>query len=140
MKKLFILIGVLVLAASLTSVAFAGGNPKVEYTWTIADLGQGVWGGGPLYADGSAGGYLPVSLANGQMIFQLNPTSWSEVDGGAAVDICFHLKEIKGTSGFPSNFCLSDLGVIMPVSRTPVIMSDPDAASLRTLIRVTPVN
>jgi hypothetical protein len=54
MKKLFTMIGVLVLAASLTTAAYAGGNSKVAYTWTASDLGQGVWGGGPLYADGSA--------------------------------------------------------------------------------------
>ena len=139
MRKLFILFVVLVLAVSLTSVAFAGEHSKVEYTWTITDLGQGVWGGGPLYADGSAGGYMSVSLADGQLIFQLDPVSWSEVDGGAAVDICFTVEEIKGSSGFPPSLCLSDVGVVLPISGTPVIISDPEAG-MNTLIRVTPAN
>jgi hypothetical protein len=139
MRKLSSIFGVLILVATLTTVAYAGGNSKVEYTWTISDLGQGAWGGGPLYADGSADGYLPVSLADGQIIFQLDPTSWYEVDGGAAVDICFNVEEIKGSSGFPPSLCLSDLGVVLPVSGTPIVVSDPDS-SMQTLIRVTPAN
>ncbi len=52
------MIGVLVLAASLTTAAYAGGNSKVEYTWTVADLGQGVWGGGPV--PGAPPGHPPA--------------------------------------------------------------------------------
>ena len=82
---------------------------------------------------------MSVSLADGQLIFQLDPTSWSEVDGGTAVDICFTVEEIKGSSGFPPSLCLSDVGVVLPVSGTPIVISDPDS-SLQTLIRVTPTN
>lgn len=140
MKKLLILIAVLVLIATSTSVAYAGTNSKVAYTWTVADLGQGAWGGGPLFADGSAGGHIAISLLNGQLIFLLEPTTWSVVEGGTAVDVCFNLHEIKGDSGYPPSYCLSDEGVVVPISGTPIIVPVPESPSSYTLFRVTPAN
>lgn len=140
MKKLWIVLGVLILAALMTTSAFADGNSKVVYTWTLADLGQGLWGGGPLFADGSTGGNLPFSAGNGQLIFHLQPTSWSEVVPGELIDICFASRLIKGPPIFPPAFCLSDFGILLPVTGTPIIIPNPDVPDLNLLIRVTPVN
>ncbi len=142
MKKMSVLIGALLITVLMATTAFAGGNSKVAYTWTIADLGQGVWGGGPLYADGSAGGNLAFSIANGQVVGYLQPTTWHEyeADGQAAVDICFTLHEIKGDSELPPQFCTIDQGVVLLVNGTPGVFSFPDSPQERTLIRVTRTN
>lgn len=140
MRKMLVLIGVLLLVALMTTVASAGGNSKVAYTWTVADLGQGIWGGGPLFADGATGGNFAFSAENGQLIFHLHPTSWSEVVPGEAVDICFALHEIKGSSGLPPSFCFTDIGIVLPVTGTPIIIPNPDVPDLQLLIRVTPAN
>src|SRR5262245_12106048 len=97
MRKLLLLLGVLVLVTSLTTpVALAGG--KVEYTWTLAALGQGGWIGGPLFADGTVGGGGAFSAGNGQLLADFNPTSWSENSLGQ-VTICFDVTVRKGPSG-----------------------------------------
>jgi hypothetical protein len=140
MKRMFVLILALMLVGLTATVASAGGNSNVEYTWTLSDLGQGVWGGGPLYADGSTAGNLAFSGFNGQLVFQLRPTSWHEVVPGEVVDICFALHEIKGSTGFPSAYCLSDVGILLPVTGTPIIIPNPDVPGTRLLIRVTPTN
>jgi hypothetical protein len=140
MKRMFVLILALLLVASTATVASAGDNSKVEYTWTLSDLGQGVWGGGPLYADGSAAGNLAFSGFNGGLVFHLHPTSWHEVVPGKVVDICFTLHEIKGETGFPPAYCLSDVGVLLPVTGTPIIIPNPDVPDLQLLMRVTPTN
>jgi hypothetical protein len=140
MKRIFVLIVALLLVAVTSTVVLAGGNSKVQYTWTLADLGQGVWGGGPLYADGSAAGNLAFSGFNGGLVFHLHPTHWYEVEPGEVVDICFELHEIKGETGFPSAYCLSDVGVLLPVNGTPDIIPNPDVPDLRLLMRVTPTN
>lgn len=135
MKNLLIVLVVLVLATLMTTAALADGNSQVAYTWTIADLGQGVWGGGPLFADGSTGGNLPASIFNGQLIFHLKPASWSETVPGEAVEICFDVREIKGSLGLPPSLCVE-----LPVTGTPIIIPNPDVPDLNLLIRVTPVN
>ena len=139
MRKVLALLGALLLAASMTQVVDAGGNSKVDYTFTYTDLGQGVWGGGSLFADGSTGGNVPFSADNGQTIYQLQPTSWSEPDPGF-VDVCFNVREMKGSSGFPPSFCTSDLGLLLPVTGTPIVISDPFEPTEQLLIRVTPAN
>lgn len=139
-RNTFIFLVVLVLAALLVSVAFADGNPNVVYTWTVADLGQGVWGGGPLFDDGTTGGNLPFSGFNGQVIAHLHPISWNEVDPGVSIDICFRVHEIKGSLGFPPEFCFTDVFGPLPVTGTPIIIPNPDVPDLNLLIRVTPAN
>jgi hypothetical protein len=143
MRKTFLL-AVLVLAALSTSVASADGNPNVVYTWTVNDLGQGVWGGGPLFDDGSAGGNFPLSFNDGQIIAHFEPVSWKEVVAGEFVDICFHVREIKGSYGPLDEFCFSDvLGGPLPVTGTgtPLIIPHPDPDIPHPLlIRVTPAN
>jgi hypothetical protein len=142
MRKTFIFLMVLVLAALSASVASAGGERNVVYTWTVNDLGQGVWGGGPLFDDGTAGGNLPISFFNGQVIGHFHPVSWHEVVPGESVDICFRVREIKGSLGPPYEFCFTDvLGGPLPVTGTPIIIPHPDPDIPHPLlIRVTPVN
>ena len=139
MRKFVPALMVLVLAAAMTTVAFAGGNSPVQYTFTFTDLGQpGAHGGGPLYADGSANVHMTLSAMDGQAIFQLQATSWSEVVPGESVDICFDVYQIKGPPLIPPSFCFSDFGIVLPVSRTPVVISNPFADE--ALVRVTPAN
>jgi hypothetical protein len=54
-RKLLVFLGVLVLVATIAPSATLAGA-KVEYTWTLATLGQLGWVGGPLFADGTVGG------------------------------------------------------------------------------------
>ena len=105
MRKFVPALMVLVLAGAMTTVAFAGGNSPVQYTFTFTDLGQpGAHGGGPLYADGSADGRMTLSAMDGQVITQFQATSWSQVVLGEAIDICFDVYQIKGPSLFPPTF------------------------------------
>ena len=136
MRKTLALLGALLLAASMSQAAYAGGSSRVAYTFTYTDLGQGVWGGGSLFADGSAGGNVAFSADNGQTVYQLHPTSWSEPVPGY-VDVCLAVREMKGSSGFPPSFCLSDLGLLLPVTGTPIVIPDPFEPGESTLIRVT---
>jgi hypothetical protein len=143
MKRTFLLL-VLVLSALSASVASADGNANVVYTWTVNDLGQGVWGGGPLFDDGSAGGNFPLSFYNGQLIAHFQPVSWYEVVPGEFVDICFRVREIKGSMAPPYEFCFTDVfGGPLPVTGagTPLIIPHPDPDIPHPLlIRVTPAN
>lgn len=145
LKKTFVFLTMLVLAALLASVAFANGHPKVVYTWTVNDLGQGVWGGGPLFDDGSTGGNFPLSFYNGQAIAHFYPVSWYEVMPGKSIDICFRVREIKGDLGLPREFCFTDvLGRPLPITGTgePIIWwphPDPEIPH-PLLVRVTPAS
>jgi len=139
MRKLSLLIIVLAMAAVTTTVAFAGDNSPVQYTFTFTDLGQpGAHGGGPLYADGSANAHMTLSAMDGQAIFRLQVTSWSEIVLGESVDICFDVYQIKGPPLLPPSFCFSDFGIILPVSGTPVVILNPFADE--AVARVTPAN
>lgn len=142
-RRTFIFLIMLVLAVLSVPAASADGNAKVAYTWTVNDLGQGVWGGGPLFNDGSAGGNFPLSFYNGQLIAHFHPTTWHEVEPGF-IDICFRVREIKGSDAFPPEFCLSEvLGRPLPVTGpgVPLIIPHPDPEIPHPLlIRVTPVN
>ena len=142
MKKTLVFLIMLVLAALPASVAFANGHQNVVYTWTVNDLGQGVWGGGPLFEDGTTGGNFPLSFYDGQVIAHFHPISWEEVAPGKSVDICFRVHEIKGDLGLPPEFCFSDvLGAPLPVTGTPIIIPHPDPEIPHPLlIRVTPAN
>ena len=137
-KTIFLL--VLVLAMFSVSVVAARGNPQVVYTWTVNDLGQGVWGGGPLFEDGTAGGNFPLSFYNGQAIAHFHPVSWEEVVPGESVNICFRVRQIKGDLGLPPEFCFTDvLPYPLPVNGTAEIVPHPDPDMPNDLlIRVTP--
>lgn len=145
-RKTFVLLVVLIFAALLASVAFANG--QVVYTWTVNDLGQGVWGGGPLFDDGTARGNLPISILNGQYVAHFHPESWEEVDPGESIDICFTTHIIKGNwddiGGLPSAFCFTNtpLGALeVNGPGRPLIIPNPDPdIPTNLLIRVTPAN
>jgi hypothetical protein len=98
-------------------------------TYTITDLGQGAWGGGSLNADGTLGGGASYSAGNGSLVGTLVPTTWSFVNGGTAVSLCFIVQPIKGPPLFPSG-CL-----VVPVTGTPIVVTEDMEGS--TLIRVT---
>lgn len=138
MRKLVALLMVLVLAAATTTLALADGNAPAQYTFTFTDLGQGGHGGGRLYADGSAEGRITLSAEDGQLIVQIHATSWSWVVPGESVDICFDAQVIKGSQPFPPSVCFSDVGIALPVSGTPVVISNP--LGDQALVRVTPAN
>ena len=131
MRKIIVSAGmVLLLTAAMTSLVFA--NAPVSFTWAASDLGGGCHGGGPLYADGTAGGgaFCSLVLFNGQVLAQLQPVNWTGPVGGF-VTISFNVIPMKGTLPFP----VSPLP--LPVTGTPIkVISAP---GVLTLIRVTPV-
>ena|SRR5215211_654441 len=93
MRKLILLVAVLALLVLPTTSAQASGD--VEYTWTLAALGQGGWLGGPLFEDGSAGGGGAFSDQNGQILASLKPVSWTE-DADENITVCFSVTIRKG--------------------------------------------
>jgi hypothetical protein len=139
MKKVVAFSTVLVLVVFLAvAVASAEGNSPVQYSFTLTDLEQGAGGGGPLFADGSAGGHIVVSARDGQVIGRFNPVSWSEIVPGESIDLCIAVDQIKGPPGFfPTYFCTSWVGIAIPISGTPVVITNPMGGS-DLLLRVTP--
>jgi hypothetical protein len=93
MRKLTLLVAVLALLLLPTGSAKASG--EVEYTWTLAALGQGGWIGGPLLEDGSARGGGAFSADNGQILASLKAVSWTE-DADENITICFSVTIRKG--------------------------------------------
>jgi hypothetical protein len=101
-----LLFGTLCLAMTLTgSTARAGG---VEYTWTLAALGQGGWIGGPLFEDGTAGGGGAFSAGNGSVVAKFIPTTWTENASGQ-ITVCFDVVVHKGS--FPPSLCIGPADV-----------------------------
>ncbi len=127
MKKRLLFLLVLMLMIVPTSAVFASSGHNVVYTWSVADLGQGAWGGGSLFSDGSTGGNAAFSALNGQVVFKIQPVSWSNPVPGL-VEICFQTTAIKGVPFFPPYACLD-----LPVTGGPVL-------AYGTILRVTPVN
>jgi len=76
----------------------------VEYTWTLAALGQGGWIGGPLFEDGTVGGGGAFSMANGSVVALFRPTTWSE-NAADEITVCFDVILKKG-AGLPSSLCI----------------------------------
>jgi len=114
MRKLILLIAVLALLALPTTSARAAGD--VEYTWTLAALGQGGWIGGPLYEDGSAGGGGAFSTDNGQVVARLRAVSWTE-DANENISVCIGATIMKGPAdALPPVFCTPP----SPVTDTPI--------------------
>jgi hypothetical protein len=105
MRKSILLVAlVAILLLSTVSAAKAGGG-NVEYTWTLAALGQGGWIGGPLYADGSAGGGGAYSDDNGEVVARLRAVSWTE-DAQGNISVCISTTFIKGfDEDLPAFFC-----------------------------------
>jgi len=114
MRKLILLIAVLALLALPTASAQARGD--VEYTWTLAALGQGGWLGGPLFSDGSAGGGGAFSADNGQLLASFKAVSWTE-DADENITICFSVTIRKGPAdALPPLICTPP----SPVTDTPI--------------------
>jgi hypothetical protein len=99
------------------SVAFADGSSRVVGSYTFADLGQGGWAGGPLFADGTVGGGGGFSFDNGQNVGTIKATTWSPA-GAGFINLCFTDTATKGTLLFPSPLCF-----VLPVTGTPVKLS-----------------
>jgi hypothetical protein len=76
----------------------------VEYTWTLAALGQGGWIGGPLFEDGSVGGGGAFSMGNGKVVALFRPTTWSE-NAADEITVCFDVILKKG-AGLPPSLCI----------------------------------
>jgi hypothetical protein len=125
MKKLvMVALASALLLTVLASLPLHAAASSTVGTYTISDLGQGAWGGGSLNADGTLGGAASYSIENGSLVGLIDPTTWSFVNGGTAVSLCFIVQPIKGPPPIPSG-CL-----VVPVTGTPVIIE-------RELIRVT---
>ena len=75
----------------------------VEYTWTLAALGQGGWIGGPLFEDGTVGGGGAFSMGNGSVVAIFRPTTWSE-NANEEITVCFDIIVKKG-AGLPPSLC-----------------------------------
>lgn len=105
MRKTILLVAVLALLVLPTASAQASGD--VEYAWTLAALGQGGWIGGPLFADGSAGGGGAFSAENGQILASFKAVSWTE-DADENITICFSVTIRKGPAdALPPLICTS---------------------------------
>jgi hypothetical protein len=118
-------------AALLVAAPAAAGAGAVSYTWTLAALGQGGWVGGPLFADGTAGGGGALSVNNGQLIERFRPTTWSEpVDG--VIHICLNVSQIKPAGGPSSTQCFD-----LPETGAPIKVT---LFGTEHILRVTEVN
>jgi hypothetical protein len=137
MNKMMKLLVLVLFALTFMMVSSAEANSPVEYTFMWTDLGPGAAGGGTLYADGTAGGHMVVSDNNGQVVAHFHPVSWSEIVPGESVDICFDIHQIKGPPIFPPGFCVSDFGISVPVSGTPVLITNP-VDGTDTLLKANP--
>ena len=98
------ILGAFCLVITLTHPLAAAG--RVEYTWTLAALGQGGWIGGPLFKDGSAGGGGAFSAGNGTVIARFEPTTWTE-GPNELITVCFDVSILKGpANAFPPTLCV----------------------------------
>jgi len=93
MRNVILLVAVLALLVLPTTSAQARGD--VEYTWSLAALGQGGWVGGPLFEDGSAGGGGAFSADNGQLLASFKAVSWTE-DADENISVCISVTIRKG--------------------------------------------
>jgi hypothetical protein len=98
----------LVVVSTGSRVAASG---PVEYTWTLAALGQGGWIGGPLFEDGRVGGGGALSINNGQIVALFRPTGWTENDD-EEITVCFDVIQKKGpVGGLPPSLCVGPMAV-----------------------------
>ncbi len=131
--SLAILASILAASLLLGSIPGALALPKdVEFTWTIAALGEGAWGCGALFDDGSAKGNLPIEFGHGFVVGILTPVSWSQSNG--FVEICFEVKKIiRDPIGALVADCIPDI----PITGIAIIV--PDFGGMGPhIVRVTP--
>jgi hypothetical protein len=130
------------LSAILVISAVPAFASNVVFTYTVADNGQGGWGGGPLFANGAAGGANGISFNNGADVAILKASTWhfqTTSFGTPGVDICGTLTVSKSDGFLPppgvyTGFCLSQaIGTSVPITGGPVEIGG-------TIVRVTPVS
>jgi hypothetical protein len=108
----------LVLAVLAVGAAAAGAAPSVVGSYTITDLGQGGWAGGPLYANGTIGGGGAVAFSTplGTETWRITGGTWTP--SGNTVTVCVTGQPIHDPVGIPVlPFCAP----IVPNSRPTVI-------------------
>jgi hypothetical protein len=116
--------------ATMTLGAFAS-TPTVVATVSVADHGQGGWGGGSLFSDGTASGGTGFSVANGAIVAVGTLASWTGTPTlGGFVTVCFDIRQLK-PAATTFMFCPT-----LPVTGTPIVVTDPEGG--QTTIRVTP--
>jgi hypothetical protein len=112
MKKIIIsalaagsLLGLALPASAASASSVPVGN------FAIADLGQGGWAGGPMYADGTLGGGGAFSFLNGQEILRIVSGTWSG-NASSGVTLCADTTAIKDPLGLAgSQLCLGPVPV-----------------------------
>ncbi len=128
---------------ALGAMPAQAGGKKVVYTFSVASLGEPVagfpsGGGGPLFADGTAGGQFGVSIGNGEIIQIGKVTSWAPVgvlpDGTVVIGVCIEVHTIKGDV---PDFSFCGEGV---VTGTPVFIDFNGDGSPDAILRITPAN
>ena len=98
-------VGVAALVVSFGASKVRAAGP-VEYTWTLAALGQGGWIGGPLFRNGSVGGGGAFSANNGELLAHFDPTNWTE-DANGDITVCFDITIQKGSDdALPPSLCV----------------------------------
>lgn len=103
-------VGVLSLMVSFGVSKVRAAGP-VEYTWTLAALGQDGWIGGPLFENGSVGGGGAFSDNNGETLAHFNPTEWTE-DANGDITVCFDITISKGPAdALPPSLCIGPAAV-----------------------------
>jgi hypothetical protein len=107
---LAVVAGVLGLMVSVGASKPGAAGP-VEYTWTLAALGQDGWIGGPLFDGGNVGGGGAFSENNGELLAHFDPTFWTE-DASGDVTVCFDITISKGPAdALPSSLCIGPAAV-----------------------------
>jgi hypothetical protein len=115
-------------APALTAPAASAATTPV-YTFTVADLGQGVHEGGELLSDGSISGGGELSIFNGTVIASITGVDWQQADPDA-VTMCFDF-QFQKPAVFSKIECLT-----VPVGGPTKVQL---AGIAETLVRVTPV-
>ena len=88
------------------TAAEAAGAPRVVGSYTITDLGQGGWAGGPLYADGTLGGGGAVAFSTplGTETWRVTAGTWAPT--GDTITVCVTGQPIHDPAGiFDLPFC-----------------------------------
>jgi hypothetical protein len=94
------------------TAASAASNPAVG-TWRVHDNGQGCWGGGAMFADGSLGGSGACSIlvkGAGHEIARIDPQNWTPGPGGTYL-ICVNITIKSGPPFVPAGLACIPLQV-----------------------------
>jgi hypothetical protein len=85
----------------------------------VASIGPGPSGGGPLFADGTAGDGIAISIGHGTNVERYLPKRWSMLDA-ETVWTCFTVLVIQPKDRPDASFCTT-----LPVSERPVVVEGP---------------